>query len=717
MKLLIEEYQYDVADVVDVLDGLFTLQDVEQKVSVKYVGYYYNPHDKVRDIVFILPKVLLNEEDKIFGEYEPKDLIHFDDAKVDEKHRKFLYDFSVWIHRAIVVYNESHSKNEIVLHRQIESEGKGVHKKKSNTLLDVILSLIRFNKENQQFFTFILKNLHSGFNKINWGKTIARTTAIVENDAPTYLNPVNKKRQINFDEELIIIFFSILQYISDTYGYRVNINFGFKLLTGAKFERFLNGFGRTRLRQIKYKYFSDTAVKLWNLCYAFFDKTYKIRVNASQSEYLLVKSFHIVFEAMIDELIGTPHENLPPGLADQYDGKIVDHFYTYDGLLIDNKPDDDIYYIGDSKYYKIGNSLGSESIYKQRTYARNVINWNIDLWLNEKANMNDDLESIQLFDPVTEGYKVIPNFFISAAIDNETLSYEDKTEPHPNQYPISRHFKNRLYDRDTLLLSHYNVNFLYVLSLYARNNSSAKSAWRISVRDKFRTAVQEMLKGKFHFYALSAHPDVNAVEYFKTHFQDTLGKTFRPFDNEDIYSLALDKDYPEQNEQLLAKLDENFFIVECPLGDNPAQLISAEQSRKGEVQSSVGMGKFLFGVVNKNDEKGNPSSEYLSFHNCEATKYVMRNMPTGDISKVSYFVPMYDGGIIGYYDVLGITFGSRLQDVTDKDGNTAHISMPCLNIKLGEYHALGDHMAEVGNFPKWNGQIHTYTEVLKLYGK
>ena len=320
MKLLIEEYQYDVADVVDVLDGLFTLQDIEQKVSVKYVGYYYNPHEKVRDIVFILPKVLLTENNKIFGEYEPKELIHFDEAKVEERHRKFLYDFSVWIHRAIVVYNESHAKNEIVLHRQIESEGKGVHKKKSNTLLDVILSLIRFNKENQQFFTFILKNMHSGFNKINWGKTIARTTAIVENDAPTYLNPVNKKRQINFDEELIIIFFSILQYISETYGYRVNINFGFKLLTGTKFERFLNGFGRTRLRQIKYKYFSDTAVKLWNLCYAFFDKTYKIRVNASQSEYLLVKSFHIVFEAMIDELIGTPHNELPKGLAEQKDG-------------------------------------------------------------------------------------------------------------------------------------------------------------------------------------------------------------------------------------------------------------------------------------------------------------------------------------------------------------------------------------------------------------
>jgi hypothetical protein len=42
MKLLIEEYQYDVADVFDVLDGLFTLQDVEGKISVSYVGYYQN---------------------------------------------------------------------------------------------------------------------------------------------------------------------------------------------------------------------------------------------------------------------------------------------------------------------------------------------------------------------------------------------------------------------------------------------------------------------------------------------------------------------------------------------------------------------------------------------------------------------------------------------------------------------------------------------------
>ncbi|MCI9054354.1 MAG: LlaJI family restriction endonuclease [Muribaculaceae bacterium] len=717
MKLLIEEYQYNVTDVENVLDGLFTLQDVKQKVSVSYVGYYYNPHERVRDVVFILPKVLIDEEGKVFGEYDPKDLIHLDQAKMDEKHRKFLYEFAVWIHRAIVVYNDSHDRNEIVFHRQIQDEGKGIHKKRSNTLLDVILSLIRFNKENQQFFTFILKNLHSGFNKINWNKTIARTSAIVQNGSPTYLNPVNKKRQVNFDEELIIIFFSILQYVSDTYGFRSNINFGYKLITGAKFKKYLDGFGRTRLRQIKYKYFSDTAVRLWDLCYAFFDKAYKIRVNTSQSEYLLVKSFHIVFEAIIDELIGD--NNIPRGLKEQDDGKLVDHFYTYDGLLIDDKADDDIYYIGDSKYYKIGNSLGKESIYKQRTYARNVIQWNIDIWLNGKPNMADPFERIQLFDKVTEGYNVIPNFFISASIDKKTLSYADYTEPHPNQPPVSRQFKNRLYDRDTLLLSHYDVNFLFVLALYARNNAGAKAAWKHSVRDKFRRAVQDMLKEKFEFYALAAHPDVNASDYFKSHFQETLGKTFRPYENQNLFSLALDRSFPEENEQLKASLKENFYIVPITLGHDPSNQLDIEREKIGDVESPSGLGKFLFGVVTKyrdgKDGRKEITKEYQAFYNLEATDYVMRNMPSGDISKARYFVPMFDGGISGYYEIVDISFGSRLDDVTDKNGITVRIPMPCLNIKLGTYKSLGDHKAEVPKYRNWNGQIHTYQELLQLY--
>lgn len=578
MRILIEEYLYDVADVAEVLDGLFTLQDVEQKVSVSYVGYYYNPHENVRDIVFILPKVLIDERGLVFGKYDPKDIINIDEAKIEDKYRKFLYNFSVWIHRAIVVYKESHEKSDIVLHRQIESANKGTHKKKSNTLLDVILSLTHFNKENQQFFTFILKNIHSGFNKINWGATIAKTSAIIEDEAPVYLNPINKKRQINFDEELIVIFFSILNHIAETYGYRVSINFGFSLIKGAKFERYLNGYGRTRLRQIKYKYFSDIAVKMWNLCYAFFDKAHMIRLDLTQSEYLLVKSFHIVFEAMIDELIGTPHDQLPEGLADQYDGKVVDHLYTYKGLLANNKVDDDIYYIGDSKYYKIGHGLEKKSIYKQNTYARNVIQWNLDLWLNGKVDTSDEFQNIQIFDPLTEGYNIIPNFFISAAIDNETLSYEDNIIPHEEQYPINVQFKNRLYDRDTLLLSRYNVNFLFIVALYGRNKTSNKADWKRKVREMFRTETQQVLKEHYNFYVMTAKEGVSASNYIEEHFQQLLGKIFNPYEDREhqkYYSLALDngKEFDDENETILAQLRDSFYVEMCSLGDDPRELL------------------------------------------------------------------------------------------------------------------------------------------------
>lgn len=152
----------------------------------------------------------------------------------------------------------------------------GNRRHQSQTFLDVLLSLVRFNRENQDFFMFTVKNLRSGMNKINWTRTISHSGAIVQSDVPVYVNPVNKKRQVNFDEELLVIFFSILNYISETYGFPVSITLGFNLIRGKQFERLLAGQGKVRLRQIKYKYFSDKALQIWDMCYAFFDKAYMI---------------------------------------------------------------------------------------------------------------------------------------------------------------------------------------------------------------------------------------------------------------------------------------------------------------------------------------------------------------------------------------------------------------------------------------------------------
>ena len=717
MKLLIEEYQYNVKDVVDVLEGLFTLQDVDNKISVSYVGYYYNP--KIKDCVFVLPKVLIDEHGLVFGKYDPAKLIHLDrdEVKLEQHEKKFLYEFAVWIHRAIVVYNTANDNNGIVLRRVIESDGNGA-KKKSNTLLDVILALIRFNKENRSFFTFILKNIHSGFNKINWGKTISETTAVVQGEEPIYLNPVNKKRQVNFDEELIVIFFSILNYVAERFGFRTEIPFGFNLITGNQFERYINGFGTRRLRQIKYKYYSDIAVRLWDLCYAFFDKTYQIKMSTSQSEYLLVKSFHIVFEAIIDELIGD--KDVPKGLQEQEDGKLVDHFYTYKGLISNREEENDVYYIGDSKYYKIGSDPKGEAVYKQYTYARNVIQWNLNLFLDEKSkdSEKDRYKNIRLRDDITEGYNVIPNFFVSANINPATLSYEDKTEEHKKQPPISRHFNNRLYDRDTLILSHYDVNFLYVLSLYARNNAGAKEAYRSSVREKFRKSIQDILNKSFKFYAMEAHADVDSVKYLKEHFKDVVGKVFSPYQNDNIYSLALDMSDPE-SEPLLDKLKEDFYVAECKLGDEPSNVIQrAREQFGGAVRKVVFDGCFLTCLVRKNEE-GEDMDEKLirlydlfSTHQAEGKTYVMLNMPSGDISEIKYLLPIVGNAIDGYYDIEDVRFGQRTKKFV-QDGVEIPVPMSTLKIKIGKYHPF-DRTYTQGVVPRMSNQIWTPVQ-LKEY--
>ena len=575
MRILIEEYQYEVADVKDILHGIDPLTNIDGKVSIHYVGYYYN--SLLRDCVFILPKVLLqgNEnssdgKELVFGRYKPEEIANLDEKNpLSKKERDFIYKFAVWIYRAIVVYkNDKQTDSSIIYYAQIAQIGKG-QRRLSNTYLDILLSLIQFNRENQNFFFFILKNLHSGLNKINWTRTIGKTTAIVQRNRPIYLNPINKKRQINFDEELLVIFFSILNYIGDTYGFSKEINCQFDLIKGKMFETYLKGYGKTRLLQIKYKYFSDKALELWRLCFAFFDESRQIFINTEQKEYLLVKNFYIVFEAIIDELIGD--KPLPDGMEKkQGDGKIVDHLFSAPSL-IDGKAKQ-TYYIGDSKYYKIDHELSSESIYKQYTYARNVIQWNLDIF-------NDGRKSdVRLRDEVTEGYNIIPNFFISAKMDKEFDYSNDgieKTDRKKNKHKQIQ-FKNRLFDRDTLLLFHYDVNFLFVLSLYARNNTSQKAEWKNDIRNKFRKEIQDWLQKDYDFYAMRARPGVDGEEYIRHNFKQVVGKIYTPFSDEKTYSLALDNNDPEgDNKEILSALSEFFYVKPCNLGQNPDEVLPA----------------------------------------------------------------------------------------------------------------------------------------------
>lgn len=570
MRILVEEYQYDASLVREVLDGVDALESVEGLVSLSYVGYFYNT--KLKDIVFILPKVFLDEQGRVFSKYSPSSIIHLESAKLDENERRFLYEFAVWIYRAIDVFQQTHKDSDIVYHRKLSLVGHGT-RRRANTLLDILLSLIQFNKDNKNYITFILKNIHSGFNKINWTRTISNETAIIQDQQPVYLKLVNKKRKINFDEELLVIYYSILDYISKTYGFNVNIQMGFELIQGARFESYLKGFGVVRLKQIKYKYFSDKALELWNLCYAFFAHHTEITTSIELREYLLVKNFYVVFEAIIDELIGDSKEELPADFKEQKDGKLVDHLYTYPGL-IEADEEQRTYYIGDSKYYKLGAKLGDTSIYKQYTYARNIVQYNIDLWL-DGTQPNPE---VRLRDDLTEGYNIIPNFFISAAMKPGDYSYNhseiELTQTGNKNPEIKFQFKDRLFDRDTMLLSRYNVNFLFVVALYARNRQSEKAAWKEEVRKQFREQIRKVLENEFSFYPMRSR-GVMLDDYITKHFRQLNGKVFTPFQDKEILTLALNtpsgKDsLSSEQRELINVLSEDFDIdYNFSLGKEP----------------------------------------------------------------------------------------------------------------------------------------------------
>lgn len=597
MLLFIEGYPYKLDAIVkdglsvrDILKDVVSIPEKEKNYALGYVGYCYSKSAK--DVIFFLPKVVLtgerneeNSNDTIFGA-APHDIIDFNSDSVKSKfteegckeYKEFLSTLSIWIYRTISVYKDTHNSN-ILESKEYQGESRG-KKVKHNTLLDVIIALRDFNKNHQDYFTFIAKNIHSGFNKIQWQKTITSTNPIFLKGQPIYTTPVNRKKMVNFDEELLVIFFSILNYIKEEHGFSFDMNINYQLISPDKIKRLYmdKNFGCRRLKQIKYKYFSDMTLRIWDLCYAFFDREYKIAINRQAEDFLLAKDFDHIFEVMIDTLIGDNKNKLPKELTEQRDGKLVDHMFIGQGLIEQsNLPAELTYYIGDSKYYKRSKDnrvvLGDKPIYKQYTYAKNVIQWNMNLFLDDK----DDGEQPQLRDALTEGYNPIPNFFISARIPSKKegskfLSFEDaQLEAQPNGVQFNRQFENRLFDRDTLLLCHYDANFLYVVSLYSRANKSKQSAWRDYVRKEFRKKIQDTFNQLYTFRTIQPRAGMDCHQFLKENFSHLNGKLYRSKLNNNYLVLALMKG-DEDGQNFWKSLNIKSISIEKEIADNDAVL-------------------------------------------------------------------------------------------------------------------------------------------------
>ena len=745
MLLFIEGYPYDLNREVregltirKVLADVVSLPVKEDTYAVEYVGYCYSK--AAADVIFFLPKVVLTGEqdedknsDTIFGA-SPQEIIDFESDKVKSKftedgskeYKEFLSTLSIWIYRVISVYKQTHNDN-ILESKEYQAESRG-KKQKHNTLLDVIIALRDFNKNNQDYFTFIVKNIHSGYNKINWNKTINSSQAIIQQGTPVYINPVNKKKMVNFDEELLIIYFSILNYIREVHGFSFEINIHYQLINPDRLKRAYidKNLGCRRLRQIKYKYFSDKALRIWDLCYAFFDREYKISMNRQAEDYLLAKNFEHIFEVMIDTLIsGSDKHNLPKELTEQKDGKLVDHMFIGQGLIEQSDLSSELtYYIGDSKYYKRTSNdrtqLGDRSIYKQYTYARNVIQWNMNLFLDGDSKN----EQPQLRDALTEGYNPIPNFFISARIPNKKsggqkfLSFDDKDiKAQENGVQLNRQFENRLFDRDTLLLCHYDVNFLYIASLYGRNNKSAQSSWREYVRKEFRSRIQDSLNRLYTFRVLQPREGMDCYRFIQDNFHLLNGKVYRPKADGNYLILAvMNGDEPklwrnlgvgietisreiQSSNELIDSMQSHFIVGDPFKLDTDLHIDSAENVGTLNQLPQQEVKNILTGLVRRKDK------DFIMFSNHTARTYTMEVPPKNiNFMDVQYFLPMVDGKIDGYYKVDKVYFGA--------DGGNLR-----LKLNLSTYIQLGADWVHIYRTKMQPGELISYETMMKLYEK
>ena len=582
MIFLFEEFDYSTDYLKEVIgyrgnsdfqsESGFNTKAVDTGAKINGVGYcFFNGNP-----VFVLPKVFLDcNNTRAFGvpiAANGEDIFGKGESPIKNVQRRFLSSLSTWLYSAIDKYRTDSDMTGVRSPDHME-HSKFTGDARYATLLDVMSSMELFYKKNQNLFVFVAKNKHSGNNRINWQRTIAKKTPFIQGDSPIYMELENKKNVFDLDDRLLVLYFSAMKFIQDEFGFEMPQSEFYVPLKRQEFARLLEcERGLRELRRIKYKYFEDRLLKLYNIMEAFFRWGARYtNKNVKAKEYLIANSFNNVFEAMIDSLISDQDKEVAK-LKKNEDGKIIDHLYKEKSLIFADGSES-IWHIGDSKYYKEENDVLGQSIAKQYTYAKNIVQ---DFFSPDFVDGNDECYSsgvhqgVRYRDSVTEGYSVTPNFFIRGFVpeyenddqygDPYFSKKGENTEPiKPDDENMwdkrNRHFRNRLFDRDTLLLKVYNINFLYVLKTYTSKHSSLRDDFKKKTRKRFREDFLELLGDNYYFWAIYL-PDWQKSDYAERlqdlvdrHFRALVGRVFQPAGTPHCLILALERDVVDKSKE------------------------------------------------------------------------------------------------------------------------------------------------------------------------
>lgn len=509
------------------------------------VGYYCcSRKDGQYKPVFILPKVF-------FRKYDMKD--------------PKLQELPWWIYRALDKYEKDIPKT-VNLEKQYVNVKSSRQDRFEPTIIERILSLKDFYDNNKDLFLFIYKQTHSGYNRINWTKTVRKHIPLIKDKRVMYLDVDNKKKTINYNEQLLVIFFNTLLYLKDEMGLPVVVDQPYELYGKEEFKRMIvNGQVLGTLRRIKNNYFSDRLRMLWELLFAYYKSDSELRNGTRNEEYLLVKKFEHVFQAMVEYMIGDMGEWVSY-FKNQDDGSQLDHIFLGHSVLGETGGKK-VCYIADSKYYVINKKIreklddNTKSTQKQFTYARNFVRMAMEVKNGDK-NGDKGKKCLAISkayrDDVTDGYAITPNFYIipdgnCSSFDDDGFELLDEFET-LNKYQ----FKDRIFDRDTLFLQAYKVNLMYLLHIYAKNDIVARENFRKKVENTVISGLKQHIQKEYVVYKGCFKDETELKEFVKVHFSDLRGCMFS---SENCLTVALAESDDKLKELTDLMVSENFSEI------------------------------------------------------------------------------------------------------------------------------------------------------------
>lgn len=538
MKFLIEGEKYPITLLEKIFDDPKFYHQEGHDGTILSVGYYHSY--KRGEVVYLLPKVFMADAEKTIFGISKNDLLNFQSASFKHKNEfDWIRQTSVYFYNSLLEYRKRNQFSNII-QTTLSSNLNTNLNQQEYSYLDLLLSFVNFYKKNKQNVLFRhIEFVSKQARNPKWEKTIRKSTPLLTNNKkPVYSNHINKKKVIDREEELLTYFFSILNHFNDEHNLYLKIDKSYQLIKGQKFK-LLQKNGISKLRKIKYRYFNDTLKKMYQLCEIYFSKTDTSSIGKRKEEFISTNNYNLVFEDMIDKLFSDPiiDKKTADGISLKNlkyndDGKVVDHVFDHQSLLDTSN----IFYIGDSKYYKSNRLAGKPSRYKQFTYAKNVIQYNIDL-LNEKKQYT---ENIRYRDEWTEGYNITPNFFIYGYIDNYR-DFDNDGLTESGDIIKSYHFEKRLFDRDTLFVHQYKINFLYVLKSYSHLHINAIETFRANVKERFRENFVKFFadteRSQFEFYEYLGE---GIHKFIEENFRILIGKCFLTNENKLILAKHID---------------------------------------------------------------------------------------------------------------------------------------------------------------------------------